>query len=98
MSTEVREIEQKYEVEAGVDLPSFADLPQVATVSGPEQETLVAEYYDTDDLRLLKAGITMRRRRGGPDEGWQLNLPDDVREAAGATAGAAQRQEIRPGL
>ena len=32
-------------------------------MSEPEQETLVAEYYDTDDLRLLKAGITILRRR-----------------------------------
>ncbi len=98
MSTEVREIEQKYEVEAGVALPSFADLPQVAAVSGPEQETLVAEYYDTDDLRLLKAGITILRRRGGPDEGWQLKLPDDAEATASPTAGASRRREIRLGL
>src|ERR1700729_3976528 len=98
MSTEVPEIEQKYEVEVGAVLPSFADLPQVATVSEPEQETLVAEYYDTDDLRLLKAGITMRRRRGGSDEGWQLKLPDDAEATARPTAGASHRREIRLGL
>ncbi len=77
MTTEVRETEQKYEVAGDVALPSFADLPRVATVSEPEQETLTAEYYDTDDLRLLKAGITLRRREGGSDEGWHLKLPDD---------------------
>ncbi len=76
MTTEVRETEQKYEVEGDVALPSLADLPRVATVSEPEQETLVAEYYDTDDLRLLRAGITIRRRRGGADEGWHLKLPN----------------------
>ena len=64
MTTEVRETEQKYEVEGDVALPSLADLPRVATVSEPEQETLTAEYYDTDDLRLLRAGITLRRRVG----------------------------------
>ena len=69
MTTEVRETEQKYEVEPGLALPSFADLPQVAMVSEPERETLTAEYYDTRDLRLLKAGITLRRRQGGADEG-----------------------------
>jgi CHAD domain-containing protein len=95
MSTEVRETEQKYEVEAGVALPSFADLPQVATVSGPEQETLDAEYYDTDDLRLLKAGITLRRREGGSDAGWHLKLPDAAAGTAGRTAGASHRREIR---
>src|ERR1700690_1690375 len=89
MTTEVREIEQKYEVEGGVALPSFADLPRVATVSEPEQETLNAEYYDTDDLRLLKAGITLRRREGGSDEGWHLKLPNAAAGSAEKTAGAS---------
>ena len=95
MTTEVRETEQKYEVEGDVALPSFADLPQVATVSEPEQETLTAEYYDTDDLRLLKAGITLRRREGGSDEGWHLKLPDAAAGTAEKTAGASRRREIR---
>jgi CHAD domain-containing protein len=95
MTTEVRETEQKYEAEAGVALPSLADLPEVAMVSEPEQETLTAEYYDTDDLRLLKAGITLRRREGGSDEGWHLKLPDSAKRTAGRTAGASRRREIR---
>jgi CHAD domain-containing protein len=95
MTTEVRETEQKYEVEGDVALPSFADLPRVATVSEPEQETLNAEYYDTDDLRLLKAGITLRRREGGSDEGWHLKLPNAAAGSAEKTAGASRRREIR---
>jgi CHAD domain-containing protein len=95
MTTEVRETEQKYEVDAGVALPSFANLPEVAAVSEPEQETLTAEYYDTVDLRLLKAGITLRRREGGSDEGWHLKLPDADKGTAGRTAGASRRREIR---
>jgi inorganic triphosphatase YgiF len=95
MTTEVRETEQKYEVAGDVALPSFADLPRVATVSEPEQETLTAEYYDTEDLRLLKAGITLRRREGGSDEGWHLKLPDAAAVTAGRTAGASRRREIR---
>jgi CHAD domain-containing protein len=95
MTTEVRETEQKYEVDGDVALPSFADLPRVATVSEPEQETLTAEYYDTDDLRLLKAGITLRRRQGGADEGWHLKLPDSAAGTAETTAGASRRREIR---
>jgi len=91
MTTEVRESEQKYEMEANVALPSFAGLPLVASVSEPELQTLTAEYYDTDDLRLLKAGITLRRREGGSDAGWQLKLPD----TAGRTAGASRCREIR---
>src|ERR1700678_1538991 len=95
MTTEGRETEQKYEVEGDVALPSFADLPRVATVSEPEQETLNAEYYDTDDLRLLKAGITLRRREGGSDEGWHLKLPNAAAGSAEKTAGASRRREIR---
>ena len=41
----------------------------MAAESGPETEALTAEYYDTDDFRLLKAGITLRRREGGADRG-----------------------------
>ncbi|HEX6523670.1 MAG TPA: CYTH and CHAD domain-containing protein [Streptosporangiaceae bacterium] len=77
MTTETKEMEQKYEAEPGVRLPPLDDLPHVAAVSGPEVETLTAEYYDTDELRLLKAGITLRRREGGGDEGWHLKLPED---------------------
>lgn len=95
MTTEVRETEQKYDLEAGVALPSFTGLPQVAAVSEPELQTLTAEYYDTDDLRLLRAGITLRRREGGPDEGWHLKLPEAGRGTARKTAGASQRREIR---
>jgi CHAD domain-containing protein len=95
MTTEVPETEQKYEVEGDVAVPSLADLPRVATVSEPELQTLTAEYYDTDDLRLLKAGITLRRREGGSDEGWHLKLPDAAGATAEQTAGAARRREIR---
>jgi CHAD domain-containing protein len=95
MTTETRETEQKYEVEGDVALPSLADLPRVASVSEPELQTLTAEYYDTDDLRLLKAGITLRRREGGSDEGWQLKLPDAAAGTAEKTAGASRRREIR---
>jgi CHAD domain-containing protein len=95
MTTEIRETEQKYEVEGDVALPSFADLPRVATVSEPELQSLTAEYYDTDDLRLLKAGITLRRREGGSDAGWQLKLPDAAAGTAKKTAGASRRREIR---
>ena len=76
MVTEHRETERKYEADSPVlTLPSLDDLPGVASVSDPEEEVLEADYYDTSDLRLLRAGITLRRRRGGADEGWHLKLP-----------------------
>ncbi len=100
MATEIFETERKYEAQPGVSLPPFDGLPEVAEVSGPEAETLVAEYYDTDDLRLLKAGAMLRRREGGADDGWHLKLPGETGETgeageAAAGAGAAARLEIR---
>jgi CHAD domain-containing protein len=79
MATEIFETERKYEAQPGVPMPPMDDLPQVAEVSEPEVETLVAEYYDSDDLRLLKAGATLRRREGGADDGWQLKLPGETK-------------------
>ncbi|HEY3872433.1 MAG TPA: CYTH and CHAD domain-containing protein [Actinocrinis sp.] len=85
MATEHRETERKYESGSPVlRLPPLTALPKVASVSDPRQERLRAEYYDTDDLRLIRAGITLRRRRGGSDEGWHLKLP----------AGADARREL----
>ena len=37
--------------------------------------TLDAVYYDTEDLRLFRWGVTLRRREGGPDAGWHMKLP-----------------------
>ena len=85
MSVTARETETKYELPAGAALPQLDELPQVTATSGPDEQQLEAEYYDTDDLRLLRAGITLRRRRGGSDAGWHLKLPE----------GAGTRREIR---
>jgi CHAD domain-containing protein len=85
MAVNVNETETKYDAPAGARLPSLDQLPQVAAVSGPEQQRLEAEYYDTDDLRLLRAGITLRQRSGGDDAGWHLKLP----------LGHSTRREIR---
>src|SRR5512146_1664090 len=92
MTTELRETEHKYEVQPGMVLPPLDDLPRVAEVSGPQDETLTAEYYDTNDLRLLQAGVTLRRREGGADAGWHLKLPEDPEEAPD---GAPSRREIQ---
>lgn len=79
------ETERKYEGRPGHVMPRLDGLPRVAAISGPEEQTLQADYYDTDDLRLIRHGVTLRRRRGGSDAGWHLKLPLD-----GDT-----RQEIR---
>jgi CHAD domain-containing protein len=76
MVTEIRETEWKYDAAPGSGLPDLSGLPQVATQSEPEEYVLEATYYDTADLDLAQAGITLRRRSGGDDAGWHLKLPE----------------------
>src|SRR5260221_614308 len=94
MATEITETERKYDAPQGAAVPDLADLPQVAAESDPEEQTLRAEYYDTDDLRLIRNGITLRRRTGGNDAGWHLKLPlgGDSRSEIRLPPGRASRQ------
>jgi CHAD domain-containing protein len=77
MAVKIRETEWKYEAPTGAVLPDLALLPRVGQVTAPEKQALKATYLDTDDLRLIRAGITLRRRSGGDDAGWHLKLPED---------------------
>jgi CHAD domain-containing protein len=100
MAASVNETETKYEAAADVVLPSLATLPGVVASRGPQEQELEAEYYDTQDLRLLQAGITLRRRRGGSDAGWHLKLPvgpaaPDSREEIRLPLGQAGRRVPR---
>ncbi|HLK01215.1 MAG TPA: CYTH and CHAD domain-containing protein [Streptosporangiaceae bacterium] len=71
----MNENEAKYDAPAGRAVPHLGGLPQVAGTSEPQEVQLEAEYYDTGDLRLFRAGITLRHRRGGDDAGWRIKLP-----------------------
>ena len=90
MATVVREIERKYDPAAGATaaldaVKAMTGTAGVVAVSQQGEQLLDAVYYDTADLRLIGAGITLRRRTGGEDAGWHLKLP----------AGADTRDEIR---
>ncbi|MEO9197762.1 MAG: CYTH domain-containing protein, partial [Antricoccus sp.] len=65
------EIERKYDVPAGTPLPDLADIEGVQ-VGSPVEHLLEATYFDTVDLALARARITLRRRTGGDDAGWHL--------------------------
>ncbi|MGV9596321.1 CYTH and CHAD domain-containing protein [Streptosporangium sandarakinum] len=69
------EIEDKFDVPAGFEVPDLTGLPGVTEAAGPVTHRLVAVYFDTPDLRLAARGVTLRRRRGGTDAGWHLKLP-----------------------
>ena len=75
MTSEHLEIEQKYDVGDDVAWVDLASIAEVATVGPATESALDATYYDTDHLALARAGITLRRRSGGPDAGWHLKLP-----------------------
>lgn len=80
-----REIERKYDVGDADELPALDQVPGVATTTLPEEVDLEAVYFDTEDLRLAAAGVTLRRRTGGDDAGWHLKLP----------VGRDERRELR---
>ncbi|MDN5384551.1 CYTH and CHAD domain-containing protein [Streptomyces sp. LB8] len=105
-----REIERKYESDAGV-LPDLTGADGVAAVLDRGVAELDAVYYDTADERLAAAGITLRRRTGGSDAGWHLKFPvapgvrDEIHAPLSDTVPAAlaalvrsrvRRQELLP--
>lgn len=69
------EVERKYDVDDATPLPRWQGIPGVDAVSGGESRTLDARYYDTADGSLARAGVALRRRTGGPDEGWHIKGP-----------------------
>jgi CHAD domain-containing protein len=87
MAETKREIERKYESDDS-GLPDLTGVAGVASVLDQGVAELDATYYDTSDLRLAAASITLRRRTGGSDAGWHLKLP----------VAAGVRDEIRAPL
>lgn len=70
------EVEDKFRVHPGFTLPVLhGDGGPVAVVSAPRTTTLTAVYFDTEDLRLAREGITLRHRSGDGADGWQLKRP-----------------------
>lgn len=67
------EVERTFSADAATELPSLLG-GVVDTVSEGAPVSLSATYFDTADLRLLGAGITLRRREGGDDEGWHVKV------------------------
>ncbi len=74
-----REREVKLLAPQDFELPPLADADADVFAGPPERVELDATYYDTDDLRLARAGATVRHRS---DEGWVVKLPA-LRNGAG---------------
>jgi CHAD domain-containing protein len=72
------EEERKYEVAAGFRLPDLSEcVPDGGRLIVRPPRKLRATYYDTSDLRLARAGASLRFRRGD-DEPWTVKLPTDA--------------------
>ncbi|MEE6260874.1 CYTH and CHAD domain-containing protein [Plantactinospora sonchi] len=71
------EEERKYDVPPEFVLPDLAGVaPPGGRVVAPPPVTLTATYLDTADLRLARAGVSLRHRRGD-DLPWTVKLPTD---------------------
>ncbi|MDF2506632.1 MAG: adenylate cyclase [Microbacterium sp.] len=69
------EVERKYDVDVETPLPVWEAIPGVDAVTAGEARALDARYFDTADGDLARAGVALRRRTGGPDEGWHVKGP-----------------------
>src|SRR3954470_23795353 len=113
MVTVQGEVEKKYVADDRFELPPLTELMAGAKgrrdggvapfVEGdPVRQRLEATYFDTADLRLASAGLTLRRRTGGDDAGWHLKVPagtatrSEVRLPRGGSRRAARRARCRP--
>jgi CHAD domain-containing protein len=71
---EHRERELKFDVPLDWDVPSLDGVVPDGAVHRSTAR-LETTYFDTAEQDLLRSGVTLRRRRGDTDEGWQLKVP-----------------------
>ncbi|MEJ7833038.1 MAG: CYTH and CHAD domain-containing protein [Nocardioides sp.] len=97
-----REVERVFALEPDADVPDLAQMAGVARVGEPRIHELSAMYVDTAGLALTRAGVSLRRRTGGADDGWHLKVPvgedrDEIRAPlgrSGTTARLAMRRAV----
>lgn len=85
------EVEVKLAAWPGFELPSLDQVADDVEARAGERTSMDARYFDAEDLRLLRSGITLRHRsgEGGPTGTWTLK--SDARD--GDDDGVARRDE-----
>src|SRR3954451_1759416 len=69
------EVEHTYDPPPDAVMPDFTRAKGIRAVADPVTVEPQATYFDTEDLALVRAGVSLRRRKGGDDEGWHLKVP-----------------------
>ncbi len=66
------EVERKYDVDGETPLPVWEAIPGVDAVTAGEARALDAQYFDTADGDLARAGWRCAVAPAAPDEGWHV--------------------------
>jgi CHAD domain-containing protein len=72
----VNEQEDKYEVDPDWVMPQLTELVPDGGSLDQEMRKLDSTYFDTPGAGLRLFGVTLRRRVGGSETGWQLKVPN----------------------
>lgn len=97
MSEQYLEQEDKYEVGPQWAAPDLDGLVPPDGLVERDTVRLSSTYYDTADHDLLGHGVTVRRRNGDVDAGWQAKLPNgtDRTEIRFADEGRSMPKDLR---
>jgi CHAD domain-containing protein len=78
VAEKAREREVKLVAWPGFRLPELDDLASWVKPQPTTEKVLEATYYDADDLRLIRAGLSLRHRlgEGGADGRWTAKIPN----------------------
>lgn len=101
MTREYRDWETTYDVAPDYVSPDLTDLGPAKGRAERAAVSLDSVYFDTERRDLLSKGVTLRRRTGAADAGWQLTVPEaddhaDIR--VGQTGDAATVPKELAGL
>jgi len=71
----IQEQEHKFEIDTDWVMPELTELLPDGGRLSQDVRKLDSTYFDTPDAGLRLFGITLRRRVGGSETGWQLKVP-----------------------
>jgi CHAD domain-containing protein len=97
------EREVKLDVESDFVVPDICDALTVPARVEVVDEQLESRYFDTESHDLLNAHMTLRRRLGTADCGWQLKVPhpparEEIRVGEGGEDVPAELHELLLGV